>query len=181
MSFEDKGKKDGKELITVSAPGRKLAEDLLKAAEPLAKEIPNFGKLPKSVPADLTDREVALDIHLDGGALSAVTFDLAQLDGKAAAGTAGLPIRIAFGKDAPTVKAPADATELSSADLNGVFGGLAGLAGRPGAGPAGQATPLTDAQVKELARSGVLTEQEVRTYDKLGLTYEEIKDLAATS
>ncbi|MGW2541144.1 hypothetical protein ACWC5I_09790 [Kitasatospora sp. NPDC001574] len=184
VSFEDKGKKDGKDLITLSAPARKLADDLLKAVEPLAKELPSGAKLPKAVPSDVPDRKLALDLYLDGGALSAVTFDLAQLEEKPTPG-ATLPVRIAFGKDAPAVQAPSGAAEITSADIEDIFGGLLGgglggasVGGADDSAGAAAATPLTDAQVKELTKGGGLTEDEVRLYNKLGLGYEDIKDLA---
>ncbi|KOV27277.1 hypothetical protein ADK60_20175 [Streptomyces sp. XY431] len=176
LSFEDKGKQDGKDRITVTAPARKLTDDLLKAVEPLAKDIPNLGKLPKSAPAKVPDRPLALDLYLDGGALSAVTFDLAQLEEKAGPGTP-LPLRIAFGHDTPAVQAPAGATELAAEDINGLFGELAAAGGGAG-GTDGPAAPLTDAQVKELTRDGAMNEEQVRLYNSLGLGYQDIKDLA---
>ncbi|WP_327072611.1 hypothetical protein OG196_05920 [Kitasatospora purpeofusca] len=176
LSFEDKGKQDGKERITVTAPARKLTDDLLKAVEPLAKDIPNLAKLPKSAPAGVPDRPLALDLYLDGGALSAVTFDLAQLAEKAGPGTP-LPLRIAFGHDTPAVQAPAGATELTTEDISGLFGGLAAAAGGAG-GTDGPATPLTDAQIKELTQDGALNEEQVRLYNAMGLSYQDIKDLA---
>ncbi|WP_406095836.1 hypothetical protein [Kitasatospora purpeofusca] len=177
LSFEDKGKQDGKDRITVTAPARKLTDDLLKAVEPLAKDIPNLAKLPKSAPAKVPDRPLALDLYLDGGALSAVTFDLAQLTEKAAPGTP-LPLRIAFGHDTPAVQAPAGATELRTEDISGLFGELA-AAGAGGAGGAdAPAAPLTDAQIKELTRDGAMNEEQVRLYNSLGLGYQDIKDLA---
>ncbi|WP_380283275.1 hypothetical protein [Kitasatospora purpeofusca] len=192
LSFEDKGKQDGKERITVTAPARKLADDLLKAFEPLTKEIPNLGKLPKTAPKDVPDRNLALDLFLDGGALSAVTFDLAQLDGKAGPGTP-LPLRIAFGKDAPAVQAPAGAATITSDDLGGLLGSFLGgsfLGGSLGDGPLGSAgagsdgtggaaAPLTDAQVKELTAGDAMNEEQVRLYNQLGMSYQDIKDLAA--
>ncbi|MFF2658144.1 hypothetical protein ACFVUH_12340 [Kitasatospora sp. NPDC058032] len=184
LSFEDKGKQDGKERITVTAPARKLTDDLLKAFEPLTKDIPNLGKLPKTAPKDVPDRNLSLDVLLDGGALSAVTFDLAQLAEKAGTGTP-LPVRIAFGKDAPAVQAPADAATIGSEDLAGLLGEItggltgSGTAGSGGAGSGGTAAPLTDAQLKELTAGGALTEEQVRLYNKLGMSYQDIKGLAA--
>ncbi|MFE6872127.1 hypothetical protein ACFVFS_36995 [Kitasatospora sp. NPDC057692] len=184
LSFEDKGKQNGKERITVTAPARKLADDLLKAFEPLTQEIPNLGKLPKTAPKDVPDRNLAVDLLLDGGALSAVTFDLAQLDEKAGPGTP-LPLRIAFGKDAPAVQAPAGAGTVTSEDLGGLLGAFLGGGGPlgsdgPGAdGPDAAAAPLTDAQVKELTAGGSMTEEQVRLYNKLGMSYQDIKDLAS--
>ncbi|MFJ8436304.1 hypothetical protein ACIQ9P_33890 [Kitasatospora sp. NPDC094019] len=174
LSFEDKGKQDGKDRITVTAPARKLADDLLKAVEPLAKDVPSLAKLPKSAPTDVPDRPLALDLYLDGGALSAVTFDLAQLAEKAGPGTP-LPLRIAFGHDTPAVQAPSGATELTAGDISGLFDGLAG-GGADGTGA--PATPLTDAQVKELTRNGAMNEEQVRLYNSMGLDYQDIKDLA---
>ncbi|MFB8237971.1 hypothetical protein ACFC58_15620 [Kitasatospora purpeofusca] len=176
LSFEDKGKQDGKERITVTAPARKLADDLLKAVEPLAKDIPNLAELPKSAPSKVPDRPLALDLYLDGGALSAVTFDLAQLEEKAGPGTP-LPLRISFGHDTPAVQAPAGATELATEDINGLFGELAAAGGGAG-GADGPAAPLTDAQIKELTRDGAMNEEQVRLYNSLGLGYQDIKDLA---
>ncbi|MFB6888312.1 hypothetical protein ACFCX4_03230 [Kitasatospora sp. NPDC056327] len=187
LSFEDKGKQDGKERITVSAPARKLTGDLLKAVEPLVKDIPSLGKLPTAAPTEVPDRNLVLDVHLEGGALSAVTFDLAQLEEKPVAGAA-LPLRVAFGKDAPAVQTPTDVTEIGSEDLAGLLlgitGGIAG--GSAGDGPLGSgagttggpAEPLTDAQVKELTQGGAMSEEQVRLYGKLGLGYQDIKDLA---
>ncbi|MER5355957.1 hypothetical protein ABT093_37265 [Kitasatospora sp. NPDC002551] len=191
LSFEDKGKQDGKERITVTAPARKLTDDLLKAFAPLAKDVPNLGKLPTTAPKDVPDRNLALDLYLDGGALSAMTFDLAQLEEKPAPGST-LPLRIAFGKDAPAVQAPADAATISSEEIAGLIGDFtAGLAadaadGSDGAdstapwdGPGDPAEPLTDAQVKELTAGGAMNEEQVRLYNKLGMSYQDIKDLAA--
>ncbi|MFC5661473.1 hypothetical protein ACFP3U_00600 [Kitasatospora misakiensis] len=185
LSFEDKGKQDGKDRIIVTAPARKLTDDLLKAVEPLAKDIPNLGKLPKTAPTKVPDRPLALDVLLDGGTLSAVSFDLAQLEEKAAPGTP-LPLRIAFGKDTPAVQAPTGATEIGSEDLAGLVGGLTSggplgsrHTGPGGAGGAdGPVEPLTDAQVKELTRDGAMNEEQVRLYHAMGMSFQDIKDLA---
>ncbi|SDT82179.1 hypothetical protein SAMN05216371_7014 [Streptomyces sp. TLI_053] len=179
LSFEDKGKQDGKDRITVTAPARKLTEDLLKAVEPLAKDVPSLAKLPKAGPSKVPDRPLALDLYLDGGTLSAVTFDLAQLEEKAGPGTP-LPLRIAFGHDTPAVQAPVGATELATEDISGLLGELASAGGGAGGagGAGGPAAPLTDAQIKELTRDGAMNEEQVRLYNAMGLGYQDIKDLA---
>ncbi|MFC8452821.1 hypothetical protein [Kitasatospora sp. NPDC057223] len=181
-SFEDKGKKDGKQLIVVTASARTVGNDLLKAFEPLAKELPTMGKLPTAVPSDVPDKKLALNLLLDGGALSSISFDLAQLDDKAAPG-ATLPVKIAFGKDVPAIQAPAGATEITTADIEGIFGSLAGAGSDSGPGDSDlpQADTLTDAQIKELVATTSLTEQQIKAYNKLGLTYEDIKDLGKSA
>ncbi len=45
-------------------------------------------------------------------------------------------------------------------------------------GTDGPATPLTDAQIKELTRDGAMNEEQVRLYNAMGLGYQDIKDLA---
>ncbi|WP_371477432.1 hypothetical protein [Kitasatospora sp. NBC_00315] len=189
FTFEDRGTKDGTQHIAVSAPARRLAQDALKAVEPLTEQIPNLGKLPTAVPNDLPDRRLTLDVYLDHGALSSVTFDVAQLDDKLAPGVS-FPVKIAFGKDVPAIQAPAGATAITGSDLDDVTAAFraAGAGGEQDSssdgGPAGRfgnAEPLTDAQIKELAQGGGLTEQEIRTYSQFGFGYDEIKSIATSS
>lgn len=156
-----------------------------------------MGKVPTAVPSDVPDKKLALNVLLDGGALSSISFDIAQLDDKAAVG-ATLPVKISFGKDVPAIQAPSGATEITTADIESIFGSLAeagGGAGGLGAGGLGagslggglggsglpEAETLTDAQVKELTASTSLTEQQIKTYNKLGLTYEDIKDMGKSA
>ncbi|MFI6443316.1 hypothetical protein [Kitasatospora sp. NPDC050543] len=199
LSFEDKGKKDGTEHLVVSAPARRLADELLKAVKPAAKDLPQLKTLPSAAPTSVPDRTVGVDLYLKDGSLSALTFDVAQL-AKDVGPDVHLPVKLAFSKDAPAPQAPGAATPLTSDDLEGIMGAVVGAAlgeggpGRPG-GPAGRTggtggtgaddaslddlppgEPLTDAQVKELVAGG-LTEAQISTYSKLGLGFQDMKDL----
>ncbi|MFD7829337.1 hypothetical protein [Kitasatospora sp. NPDC059803] len=185
VTFEDKGKKDGAEHIWMSAPGRQLADELLKAVKPLAAKFPQqFGKLPTSVPSTVREDKVGADLYLKDGKLSAATFDLAQLEAKAAPGV-NFPVKLAFNQNAPTVEAPADAVTLTSDDIQSAM--LTLIASGPTSGSKGGTAPstptrtpgkpLTPAQAEELKALGLpLAQQEM--FSKLGMGYEDMKSLA---
>ncbi|MFJ3217992.1 hypothetical protein ACIPLC_18965 [Kitasatospora sp. NPDC086801] len=185
VTFEDKGKKDGAEHIWMSAPGRQLADELLKAVKPLATKFPEqFGKLPTSVPSTVREDKVGADLYLKDGKLSAATFDLAQLEPKAGPGV-NFPVKLAFNQNAPTVQAPADAVKLTSDDITSaalsLFTSGASAGGKGGPAPTTPeltpGKPLTPAQAEELKTLGLpLAQQEI--FSKLGMSYEDMKSLA---
>ncbi|WP_441250551.1 hypothetical protein [Kitasatospora sp. McL0602] len=191
VTFEDKGSKDGLDHIVASAPARALADGLLGAVKPLAKDVPGLKDLPSAAPTDVPDRKIGIDLYLKDGALSSVAFDLAQIDDKLPK-DAHLPVKLAFGKDVAPIQAPTGATEFGMSDITGLMGmftkniagglgGGASLPGLPGAKPgtkpgAGTAAPLTDAQLKELAQNGV-TEAQLKLLNQSGLGYDQIKSL----
>lgn len=181
LTFEDKGTKDGAEHIVASGPARGLADGLLNAVQPLVKDLPKKGApLPSKAPTSVPDRKVAADLYLKDGALSSVSFDLAQLDEKAGPDV-HFPVKIAFSKDVAPLQAPTGATEFGMADIKNVMGiftqsvaaktgqGLPGHSGKP-------ATPLTDAQLKELSQSG-MPEAQLKLMNQNGLSYQDIKQL----
>ncbi|GHF87601.1 hypothetical protein GCM10018790_76370 [Kitasatospora xanthocidica] len=186
VTYEDKGKKDGTEHIWMSAPARQLVDELFKAVKPVADKFPQqFKKFPSKAPSDVPDRKVGVDLYLKDGAFSSATFDLAQLADKIEPGV-NFPVKLAFDKSAPNVQAPADATKLTSEDLMKAVLGFAagpgagaGAGARPGAagGPLTPAAPLTAAQLKELAALGV-PETQARSFNSLGMTFEDIKEIA---
>ncbi|MEU8926398.1 hypothetical protein AB0D10_36635 [Kitasatospora sp. NPDC048545] len=183
VTYEDKGKTDGAEHIWVSAPARRLVDELFKAVKPVADKFPQqFKKFPAQAPSDVPDRKVGVDLYLKNGAFSSATFDLAQLASKARPGV-NFPVKLAFNQSAPDVQAPAGAVKLTSADLmKAVLGLAAGPGGGldPADGPATAAAPLTDAQLKELAKLGV-PESQARAFNALGMSFEDIKELSQPS
>ncbi|MFE6056009.1 hypothetical protein ACFQ6N_35135 [Kitasatospora sp. NPDC056446] len=182
VTYEDKGKKDGAEHIWVSAPARQLVDELFKAVKPVADKFPQqFGKLPTQAPSDVPDRKVGIDLYLKNGTFSSATFDLAQLESKVDPGV-NFPVKLAFNQSAPDVQVPAGATKLTSADLmKAVLGLAAGPGGLDPAGgadsPLAPAAPLTDAQLKELAKLGV-PEAQARAFNTLGMSFDDIKEMA---
>ncbi len=184
LSFDDQGTKDGVEHIVASAPARALAEGVLNAVKPLAKSVPNGGKFPTSVPTTVPDRKVSMDLYLKGGAISSISFDLAQLAEKAGPNV-HLPVKIAFGQDVAPIAAPTGATQLGMSDITGMMGmftknlkAASGLGqGTPGLPGAGKAAPLTDAQLKELAAASGTSEDQIKILNQGGMSYEELKAL----
>nr|BFD95611.1 hypothetical protein KitaXyl93_69710 [Kitasatospora sp. Xyl93] len=182
VTYEDKGKKDGTEHLWVSAPARQLVDEMYKAVKPLSTKFPKqLGGFPDQAPSDVPDRRIGLDLYLKGGAFSSATFDLAQLADKVEPGV-NFPVKLAFNQAAPNVQAPGDAVKVTDEQLTDAVLGL-GSAGTGNAfGPEDTddvtlAPPLTDAQIKELAGLGV-TETEARAFNRAGLTYEDIKEIA---
>ncbi|MFE9423923.1 hypothetical protein ACFYNO_13280 [Kitasatospora sp. NPDC006697] len=184
FSFEAKGKADGADQIAVSAPFRKLADDLLKAVKPVTDQLPKEAGLPTSAPTDLPDKNVSALLSIKNGALTGLSFDLAQLDKKAPAGTQ-LPLKLTFDQTAKQVQAPEKAVKLTEQDLTAAFGALAGGMAGVGAGADGSAltgtkfpdTPaptLTDAQVQELVQKTGGSAEEIRAMNRLGLGYDQI-------
>ncbi|MFJ9453820.1 hypothetical protein ACIRST_01965 [Kitasatospora sp. NPDC101447] len=184
VTYEDKGSKDGTEHIWMSAPARQLVDEMFKAVKPVADKFPQqFKKFPSQAPSDVPDRKVGVDLYLKDGAFSSATFDFAQLADKIEPGV-NFPVKLAFDKSAPNVQAPGDAVKTTTEDLMKAVLGLAagGPGPRPGAGldpengPATAVAPLTDAQLKELAKLGV-PETQARAFNSLGMSFEDIKEI----
>ncbi|MFD4659767.1 hypothetical protein ACFWP2_29540 [Kitasatospora sp. NPDC058444] len=186
VTYEDKGKKDGTEHLWVSAPARQLVDEMYKAVKPLSAKFPKqLGEFPDKAPSDVPDRRIGVDLYLKNGAFSSATFDLAQLAEKVEPGV-NFPVKLAFNQAAPNVQVPGDAVKLTNEQLEDAVLALAagdageGLDPEDLGGPGDLlpiAPPLTDAQLKELAGLGV-TETEARAFNKAGLTFEDIKEIA---
>ncbi|MFB9366378.1 hypothetical protein ACWCYY_15235 [Kitasatospora sp. NPDC001664] len=190
VTFEDKGKHEGADHIYVAAPAKAFADDLLKSIKPLAKDLPGFDELPATVPSDFPDKKVGVDVFIKDGALSAVSFDLAQFE-KDAPADLHMPIKVTFAKDAEAPKAPTGATAITKKDLEDTMGAVMGaaMAGKggapvpggadiPGVKPGAGAVTLTDAQIKELVALGA-PEAEIKVLAQAGMTFEQLKALAA--
>lgn len=194
VTFQDKGSKDGTDHIHVSAPARSLVDGMLRAVRPIAADVPEFPALPTAVPSDVPDRTVGVDLDITKGALSGITFDLAQLDDGAKA-DAHLPVKLTLNGSAPAPTAPTGAVAVTEKDIEGLGGfPVPGLAGSgddaTGAGPGEvpglgdfspePAPPLTDAQIKELVAAGMDAE-EAKSMNRFGMTFEDLKDMAKYS
>ncbi|WP_405019009.1 hypothetical protein OHV05_20710 [Kitasatospora sp. NBC_00070] len=176
VTFEDKGKQDGAEHIYVSAPAKALADDLLKSVKPVLKDIPGMEKLPGSAPTDIPDKKVGLDVFIKDGSVSAISFDLAQIDSKLPA-DAHLPVKVTFSKDAAEApKAPDGATKFAMADFEQIVTSMMGSKAGGKIGGGGTAAALTDAQLKELTAKGI-PEAQIKVLNQSGMSYEQIKQL----
>ncbi|MFG2823848.1 hypothetical protein ACGFX4_31035 [Kitasatospora sp. NPDC048365] len=179
VTLEDRGASAGLQQIHVSANARPIVEGFLKAAKPLVKDLPTDTPLPDSAPATVPDRKVGADVYLRDGALSHATFDIAQLTDKAGP-EIHFPIRIGFGRDVPAIEAPGGATEVTKKDIEDLTKGFGEMAGGdledggPTTAP-GDAAPLTDAQLAELAKLGMNREQ-AKAMNEAGFTFEELKE-----
>ena len=126
----DAGNHDGADHLKVTVPARQFTKDVTSAVGPLLKDLPgtSAGMLksltdPESL-KDVPNRTIAVDLALKGGELSAITFDVAQLDTQAK-GT--LPLVLSVDGGADPVSAPAGAKQLNPQDLVGlVMSGLGG-------------------------------------------------------
>ncbi|GAA1174585.1 hypothetical protein F4556_002761 [Kitasatospora gansuensis] len=182
VTFEDKGKQDGADHVYVSAPAKALADDLLKSIRPVLKDIPGMGdELPSAAPTEIPDKKVGLDVFIKDGSVSALSFDLAQIDSKLPA-EAHLPVKMTFSKDAAEApKAPEGATKFAMSDFEEIVTSMMGskMGAKGGATTGGKtaATPLTAAQVKELVAKGI-PEAQIKLLNQGGMTYEQLKMLA---
>ncbi|MFF2147107.1 hypothetical protein [Kitasatospora sp. NPDC058190] len=187
VTFEDKGKKDGTEHIWMSVPARQAVDELYKALKPLSTKFPQqFKKFPTEAPTGVPDKNVGADLYLKDGSLSSVTFDMAQLAKKIEPGV-NFPVKLTFNQDAPKVDAPSAPNKMTAEDLMKTFFVLAAggegsdLGDETGSGAvppvSTDAAPLTDAQLKELAALGV-PEAQARAFNKIGMSFEDIKSMA---
>ncbi|MFJ9844061.1 hypothetical protein ACIRYZ_27085 [Kitasatospora sp. NPDC101155] len=187
VTFEDKGTKDGTEHIWMSAPAHQAVDELYKALKPLSTKFPQqFRKFPTEAPTGVPDKNVGADLYLKDGSLSSATFDMAQLAKKIEPGV-NFPVKLTFTQDAPKVEAPSAPNKMTTEDLMKTFFMLAAggtgsdLGDQTGSGAvppvSTDAAPLTDAQLKELAALGV-PEAQARAFNKIGMSFEDIKSMA---
>jgi hypothetical protein len=120
----DTGNHGGADHLTVTAPARRLTKDVLGSITPLFKDLPGGGgdevkslTDPKTY-QDIPNRNVSIDLALKGGKLSAISFDVSQLD----TGSKGVkvPLVLSFDSDADPVSAPSGAKQLNPQDLVGL-------------------------------------------------------------
>ncbi|SEO14693.1 hypothetical protein [Actinacidiphila rubida] len=129
VTYKDLGNRDGADHVQVSAPARQLATALSDSVAPILKNLPGYDA--KSLdPAKVPNKTLAVDVAIKGGTLSAITFDVAQLDDQA---KGKLPLTLSLNGSARSISAPAGAQVLNPQDIIGLFmSGMPGLPGMPG-------------------------------------------------
>ncbi|MFI1096273.1 hypothetical protein [Streptomyces sp. NPDC020917] len=117
VTYKDLGSRDGADHVEVTAPARQLASALSDSLTPALKDLPGYDA--KSLdPAKVPDKKLSVDVAIKGGSLSAITFDVAQLDTKA---QGKLPLTLTLDGSADSISAPKDAQVLNPQDLVALF------------------------------------------------------------
>jgi hypothetical protein len=134
VTLDDKGTVNGRDTIVVTAPASKLVADLQKAIAPIAKGIPAIGsEFPTSAPTGIATGKVSADILINkDGSLSELSFDLGQLDPKAAKAKAQIPVSLSFDTHAAATTAPAGAVAFDPSILQEMIKSLGGAAALKG-------------------------------------------------
>jgi len=123
VTYKDLGSRDGADHVEITAPARQLASALSDSLTPVLKGVPGYDA--KSLdPAKVPDKKLSVDVAIKGGSLSAITFDVAQLDTKA---QGKLPLTLTLDGSADSISAPKDAQVLNPQDLVALF-----MSGMPG-------------------------------------------------
>ena len=125
VTYKDLGNRDGADHVQVSAPARQLAQALSDSLTPVLKDVPGYNT--KSLdPTKAPNKTLSVDVAIKGGSLSAVTFDVAQLD----SGAQGkLPLTLKLDGSAESISAPSGAQVLNPQDIVGLF-----MSAMPGSG-----------------------------------------------
>ncbi|WP_225848726.1 hypothetical protein [Streptomyces sp. HPF1205] len=121
-TYKDVGKKDGASVVRVTVPARKLAKDLATDLTPILKQIPNISQSDLNNFNDTSgvpNRTIAFDVSVKSGHVSAVTFDLEQLDDQA--NGKKLPVTLTIDNSADSLDVPAGADQLNPQDIIGMI------------------------------------------------------------
>ena len=117
VSYAELGSKGGADHVKVTVPARQFTKDVATDLAPVLKQIPGFKQ------SDLDDAEngkgvpnknLSVDVAVKNGSISAVTFDVAQLDTKV---VGSLPLTLTLDGSAKAVSAPAGAQTLNPQDI----------------------------------------------------------------
>lgn len=120
-TYKDLGKKDGAGVVRVTVPARKLAKDLATDLTPVLKQFPGIKQSDLNSFNDTSgvpNRTIAFDVSVKGGRISAITFDLEQLDDQA--NGKKLPITLTMDNSADSLSVPAGADQLNPQDIVGM-------------------------------------------------------------
>jgi|GEM_PF-4929184 hypothetical protein len=118
-TYKDLGSKDGADHVQVSVPARQFAKDLDTGLAPVIQKFPGVkdSDITAFEDADsVPDKTVTADVAIKGGSLSAITFNVGQLDSSV---VGSLPLKLAFDGSAKAITAPAGAQVLNPQDIMG--------------------------------------------------------------
>jgi len=121
VTYTELGSKNGADHIKATVPAQQFVKDVATDVEPALKKIPGFKqsdlddmKNAKGVP----NKNISVDLAIKNGSITAVTFDVAQLDTQA---KGALPLTLTLDGSAKAVSAPSGAVQLNPQDIMGMF------------------------------------------------------------
>ncbi len=121
VTYKDLGSKNGADHIKATVPAKQFVKDVATDLEPVLKQLPGFKasdlddmKQAKDVP----NKNISVDLAVKNGDISAVTFDIAQIDDQA---TGAVPLTLTLDGSAKAISVPAGAVQLNPQDIMGVF------------------------------------------------------------
>jgi hypothetical protein len=117
VTYKDLGSHDGADHIQVSAPARQLAKAIGDNLAPVLKDVPGFDAKSLQDTSGVPNKTLSVDVALKGGDISAITFDIAQLDDQA---KGKLPLTLTLDGSAKPVTAPAGAKVVNPQDIMGL-------------------------------------------------------------
>jgi hypothetical protein len=117
VTYKDLGTRDGADHVQVSAPARQLAKAIGDNLTPVLKDVPGFDAKAFQDTSGVPNKTLSVDVAIKGGSISAITFDVAQLDTQA---QGKLPLTLTLDGDAKPITAPAGAKVVNPQDIMGL-------------------------------------------------------------
>lgn len=117
VTYKDLGKSGGADHIQVTAPAKQLAQGIVDAVGPLLKDVPGYDATSVGDLSDVPNKTLSVDVAVKDGKLSAITFDVAQLDDQA---KAKLPLTLNFKSSIAPITAPSGAKVVNPQDIVGM-------------------------------------------------------------
>jgi hypothetical protein len=140
--FTDLGSSGGADHIQVSVAAKQFASELKTSLSSVTSGVPGFSADDLDALDDVPNRTVTADVAIKDGSVSGLTFDLAQLNDKPAAGK--VPLALTLDGGTAPVSAPAGAQKFDPTELLSLVAGSLpdGLMGSPDTDTgSGTATP----------------------------------------
>jgi hypothetical protein len=117
VTYKDLGSHDGADHVQVSAPAQQVATAVKDSLGPVLKSLPGYSATSLDSLDDVPDKTLSVDVAIKDGSVSAVTFDVAQLDDQA---HGKLPLTLTLDGSAKPLTAPAGAQVVNPQDIMGL-------------------------------------------------------------
>jgi hypothetical protein len=117
VTYKDLGSKDGADHIQVTAPAQQLAQAVKTNLDPVLKSVPGMPASGLSGLDDVPAKNISVDVAVKNGSVSAITFDVAQLDTQA---HGHVPLTLTLDGSAKAVSTPDGAKVVNPQDIMGL-------------------------------------------------------------